>query len=76
MDAHVDGRPLSDVDLRTLAELLARYAANHLDQWELWRIQTSYGPVYVNLSVQLPGGATESAYATIWPWPECLQSGH
>lgn len=67
--------PLADDDLRTLCELLARYAYNHLDQWEQWRVETTHGPVYIDRSVKLSEEASDDAYLTIWPLPVRVRPG-
>jgi hypothetical protein len=61
------GGPLSQDDYDRLAELLVRFLSHDLDQWDHWRIETAYGPVYIDLSVRRPEGASDDAYATIWP---------
>jgi hypothetical protein len=61
------GNPLSDEDLQNLAALLARYATHELDQFEHWRVETPYGPVFIELAREVRSGATPSAYTTIWP---------
>ena len=55
--------PLGDNELRILAELLARFAANHLDQWEVWRLHLAGGDVDVTLG---PASDTDPT-AQIWP---------
>ena len=32
-----------------MRELLKRYGETELDQWEMWRTDTSWGPVYVTI---------------------------
>jgi len=56
--------PLDDADLDTLAELLARFAANHLDQWEIVRLSLPGSDVDV-----IFGPATDGEVTTIWPRP-------
>jgi hypothetical protein len=41
---------LSDEEFERMRELFTRYCSYELDQWEMWRVETAYGPVYVNLS--------------------------
>lgn len=57
--------PLDDADLSQLAHLLARYAANHLDQWDLWRIHLVEGDVDVRIATA-PDDAAPTA-TVIWP---------
>ena len=68
---HPGGR-LSDAEVRELSRLLARFVTHNLDQWENWRIETSYGPVYVLVTNELPADWPEDAFTTIWPVPAHL----
>jgi hypothetical protein len=66
------GGPLSDAEFRELIRLLARYAERELDQWDCWKLQTSYGAVYLQMSRGLPSGWPDKAdelFTTIWPIP-------
>ena len=55
--------PLSEHDLNALASLLARYVANHLDQWETWRLRVEGSDFDVAI-----GPATIDEPATqVWP---------
>jgi hypothetical protein len=63
------GGPLSDDEVRQLTFLLARFAAHELDQFENWRIETQYGPVFVAMTNRLPPDWPVEAFATIWPLP-------
>jgi hypothetical protein len=70
------GGPLTDAELRELIRLLARYAERELDQWDLWKIHTSYGPVYMQMGREFPKGWPEEAddaFTTIWPLPGHLK---
>jgi hypothetical protein len=66
--------PFTDEDARQLAELLARYAAQELDQFETWQVETPHGSVFIFMASELPPGwpAAES-FQTIWPLPARLQ---
>jgi hypothetical protein len=67
------GGRLTDAELGELARLLARYTSHDLDQWENWRIETSYGPVYLLLTREvMPGWPEEEAFTTVWPLPPRL----
>ncbi|GAA2062950.1 hypothetical protein GCM10009839_87740 [Catenulispora yoronensis] len=48
------GDRLSDDELRTLADLVARYTHHHLDQWEFWKVDMPYGNHYVYFSAGGP----------------------
>lgn len=76
MENEDPGGPLSDVESRELIRLLARYAERELDQWELWKLHTSYGPVYLQMNRGLPSGwpnETDKSFTTIWPLPAHLE---
>jgi hypothetical protein len=76
MDIVDPGGPLSDAEFRDLVRLLARYAERELDQGNFWKINTSYGPVYVQLHRGLPSGWPEEddrLFSTVWPLPAHLQ---
>lgn len=66
------GGPLNNEELRTLSELLARFATHGLDQFSHWRVETPHGAAYINISNGGPDGP-EEAYTTIWPLPDHLQ---
>ena len=63
------GGPLTDAEVRDLAQLLARYVSHDLDQWDNWQIETSYGPVYVMITRILQPGWPQDAFTTVWPPP-------
>jgi hypothetical protein len=69
------GGPLSDAEVRDMTRLLARFVSHDLDQWENWRLQTSYGPVYVLVTNELPPDWPDEAFTTIWPLPPHLVEG-
>jgi hypothetical protein len=73
MESEDPGRPLSEAELRELIRLLARYAEHELDQWDSWKIHTSYGPVYMLMSRELLPGWKDQAFTTIWPLPAHLE---
>jgi hypothetical protein len=41
----------------------------------MWRIQTSGGPVYVSIAVELSPGWPDETFKTIWPLPPRLAEG-
>ena len=64
-------------DARELARLLAKYAAHELDQFDHWIVETSFGPVYVEIANELPrDGRSAASYHTIWPIPPRLDPTH
>src|SRR5689334_21399805 len=66
------GGRLSDAEVRELARLLARFAAHDLDQWEQWRIDSPYGPVYLVVTRELEPGWSDETFTRIWPLPAHL----
>ena len=50
MTAEPAGGPLSKDECRTLSTLLARFVAHDFDQWDHWRIEIPYEPVYIDIS--------------------------
>jgi hypothetical protein len=61
-----DGGRLSDDELRQLSRLLTRFCEYDLDQWEAWRITTSYGPVFVRIDRELPPGVPKETADTAY----------
>ncbi|MDJ1643471.1 hypothetical protein [Streptomyces pakalii] len=55
-DSSAGSGPLSDAEVAQLLDLLRRYCAHDLDQWEALQTDTPYGPVYVQMSRSLPPG--------------------
>ena len=63
----------NDADARELAHLLAKYATHELDQFDHWIVETSSGPVYVEIANEHPkDGRSAAIYQTIWPLPPNL----
>lgn len=44
-----DTGKLSDGEFRVMLRLLQRYADHDLDQWQLWRLPSGYGDLFVSL---------------------------
>jgi hypothetical protein len=59
--AQHDG-PLADLEFDQFRDLLRRYCAHELDQWENLQTETPYGPVYVSFSRALPPDTTPETY--------------
>jgi hypothetical protein len=66
------GGPLEHDELRQLFLLLARYCWHELDQRENWKLDLPKAAVYLSIVNQLPPGALDEAFATIWPLPPHL----
>lgn len=58
-------RGLSASELEQFPDLLQRFAEHELDQFENWRFDTRYGPVYVSWARKLLAG---------WPSPDSTAS--
>ncbi|MEU1077277.1 MULTISPECIES: hypothetical protein [unclassified Streptomyces] len=66
MTKQADGAgPLSDQEFEQFRDLLRRYLAHELDQWELLRSDTPYGTAYLHMTRALPPGTTEEMYRPI-----------
>lgn len=49
---------LTDQEFRTLFTLLYRYVMTEMDQFELWKFDTVYGKIYVDMGM-VSSGADE-----------------
>ena len=61
---------MSHDDLNTLRSLLIRYASIELDQFESWKVETPYGPVYIDLSRRPMEGASPDIYLWMTEFPD------
>jgi hypothetical protein len=48
-----------------LRTLLQRFTEHHLDQFDNWRFDTSYGPVFVQLTRKLQPGVPAEAFTSL-----------
>ncbi len=53
---------LSDDEFDQLTALLRRFCGYDLDQWETWKVETTSGTVYVDISRKPAVGASGSGY--------------
>ena len=53
---------LTDDDAQTFFELLKRYCDEALDQFDMIRIDTEWGPVFVEITREVPPGCSEAAF--------------
>ncbi|MEX2961556.1 hypothetical protein [Microbulbifer sp. TYP-18] len=53
---------LSDAEFKQMLELLKRYVENDMDQWELWKFDSNFSKIYVNVSMKPVHPSTEEAY--------------
>ncbi len=42
---------LTDQEFRTMLTLLHRYVMTEMDQWELWKFDTEFGGIYIDVSM-------------------------
>jgi len=68
-----DLQPLTDAELVKLAELLARYAAHDLDQFDHWSLRVPWGTAYVEVSTEPRPDVAVEVYTPIWPTPQFLR---
>jgi hypothetical protein len=61
------GGGLSDEEWANLVTLLARFAANDLDQFSNWQVDTPFGPVFIEVSRKPPPVLTNEAFTRLWP---------
>jgi hypothetical protein len=59
---------MSDEDFRTLVKLLHRYAETELDQWELWRLPTIFGDVFIEVRRSATPGTAAVDYVDLSAW--------
>jgi len=59
---------LSDDEMRQLMRLLRRHANTSMDQWERWRLPTTFGQVFVELRMTPQPGSDESTYIDMTEW--------
>jgi hypothetical protein len=56
---------LTSSEFEVLRHLLQRFAEHELDQFEQWRFDSSYGPVFVSLTRELPPGWPAEAFTPV-----------
>lgn len=61
---------LSDSELRDLMRLLRKHANTAMDQWERWRLPTSFGQVFVEMRMTPQPGEDETTYVDMANWLE------
>ncbi|MFI0357189.1 hypothetical protein [Actinomadura sp. 9N407] len=58
---------LSDAEFSTFVHLLRRFSEYELDQFQLWRLKTTNGTVYINFG-RIPVGASPQTYDDLDAW--------
>lgn len=56
---------LTPSEIEVLRSLLQRFTEHELDQFENWRFDTSYGPVFVAFTRKLPPGWPAEAFTPV-----------
>ncbi len=65
---------LTATEAEHLRTLLQRFTEHHLDQFDNWRFDTSYGPVFVQLTRKLQLGVPAEAFTSLTR-PEPVTTG-
>jgi hypothetical protein len=52
-------QPLTEQEFRTMFTLLHRYVRTEMDQWELWKFDTDFRKIYIDVSMD-PSGSEEA----------------
>lgn len=52
-------QPPTNPGLKTMFALLNRYVITEMDLWELWKFDTTYGKIYIEVSME-PSRAAEA----------------
>lgn len=55
----------SSDDFLELCRAIQRYAEEDMDQWDLFRLPTRYGEIFVSVTMQLPEGVDHDSYRPI-----------
>ena len=53
---------ISDDEFKQMINLLNRYVATDMDQWEMWSFQSSRNKVYISIQLAPEAVATEANY--------------
>lgn len=56
-------KPLSEEEFKTMFRLIKRHAETSMDQWELWKFNSSKGMLFVDL--KLSNIANEQSYIDV-----------
>jgi hypothetical protein len=58
---------LTDAEFQQMLALLRRHVSADMDQWECWRLETVYGPVFIRITRELPAGEPVTSYDRLPP---------
>lgn len=56
---------MSKEEFIQMIQLLKRYASTEMDQWELWKFDTEFSKIYINMSMIPSHEGTEAAYTDL-----------
>jgi hypothetical protein len=56
----ISTKKLTDDEFKEMIQRLSRYVESEMDQWELWKFKSSFGQIYVNISMK--PDAVDDAY--------------
>jgi len=56
---------MSKEEFVQMIHLLKRYTTTEMDQWELWKFDTSFSEIYINMSMMPSHEGTEDAYTDL-----------
>lgn len=60
-----ESSPLDEAEFAELLKFLRRYSETNMDQWEMWRMPTSFGQVYVEVRRSPSPGLDDTAYLSV-----------
>ena len=56
---------MSNEEFLQMLSPLKRYACTEMDQWDLWKFDTSFSKIYINISMIPSHEGTEDAYTDL-----------
>ena len=56
---------LSNAEFVQMLKMIKRYVNTEMDQWELWKFDTSFSKIYINISMEPSHPGTEDAYTDV-----------
>ena len=59
---------LSDDEMRDLMRLLRRHAETLMDQWERWRLTTTFGQVFIEMRMTPQPESSATSYEDMTEW--------
>ena len=59
---------LSDDEMRDLMRLLRRHAEASMDQWERWRLSTTFGQVFIEMRMTPQPESDPTSYQDMTRW--------